>query len=247
MSPERLELVAARHVFGCASNEEVVGVADDLLCAGIYTYGLGELGTLRSPTTEEVTRWLRLTLREMNVALPSLEEAILIVVKDHMWVLAEERRPPLEGLAQFWEECHRDLTRDRREDLMRVNADCREVLDLYSASEYYLAVRDEDLLSEEDREGTRKELEASLVERAREWLREHCRLRVDASWLRWNGGTVRILAEAVANEQAFHRLPLLADALEDAGCANAELLGHCRGPGPHARGCWVVDLLLGGR
>jgi hypothetical protein len=41
------------------------------------------------------------------------------------------------------------------------------------------------------------------------------------------------------------RLVVLADALEDAGCAYADLLAHLRGPGPHARGCWVVDLLLG--
>ena len=39
-------------------------------------------------------------------------------------------------------------------------------------------------------------------------------------------------------------MPILADALEDAGCDNEHLLGHCRGPGPHVRGCWVVDLVL---
>ncbi len=37
----------------------------------------------------------------------------------------------------------------------------------------------------------------------------------------------------------------LADALQDAGCENADILTHCRGPGPHVRGCWVVDLVLG--
>ncbi len=41
------------------------------------------------------------------------------------------------------------------------------------------------------------------------------------------------------------RLPVLADALEDAGCADAELLGHLRGPGPHVRGCWAVDMIPG--
>jgi hypothetical protein len=41
------------------------------------------------------------------------------------------------------------------------------------------------------------------------------------------------------------RLALLADALEDAGCDNADLLGHLRGEGPHVRGCWAVDLCLG--
>ena len=41
------------------------------------------------------------------------------------------------------------------------------------------------------------------------------------------------------------RLAVLADALEDAGCANADILNHCRRPGVHVRGCWAVDLLLG--
>jgi hypothetical protein len=53
------------------------------------------------------------------------------------------------------------------------------------------------------------------------------------------------LAQAIYEDRAFDRLPVLADALEDAGCTNSDLLGHLRGPGPHARGCWVLDLLLG--
>src|SRR5262245_13975478 len=53
------------------------------------------------------------------------------------------------------------------------------------------------------------------------------------------------LAWAVHDEHAFDRLPVLADALLDAGCDDPALLGHCRGPGEHARGCWAVDLLLG--
>jgi hypothetical protein len=42
-----------------------------------------------------------------------------------------------------------------------------------------------------------------------------------------------------------HRLGILADALEEAGCDNADILNHCRQPGEHVRGCWVVDLVLG--
>jgi hypothetical protein len=57
--------------------------------------------------------------------------------------------------------------------------------------------------------------------------------------------TVARLAQSIYDDRAFDRLPILADALEEAGCADAEILGHCRGPGPHVRGCWVVDLLLG--
>jgi hypothetical protein len=72
-----------------------------------------------------------------------------------------------------------------------------------------------------------------------------CQGRVDPTWLTWNGGTVAKLARTVYDERAYERLPILADALEEAGCTDATMLGHCRGPGQHVRGCWVLDLLLG--
>jgi hypothetical protein len=53
------------------------------------------------------------------------------------------------------------------------------------------------------------------------------------------------MASRIYAEGAFDRLPILADALEETGCTDAELLGHLRGPGPHTQGCWVVDVLLG--
>jgi hypothetical protein len=53
------------------------------------------------------------------------------------------------------------------------------------------------------------------------------------------------LAQAIYDERAFDRLPILADALLDAGCDNEELLAHLRSEGPHVRGCWAVDLILG--
>ncbi|MBA4064130.1 MAG: hypothetical protein C0501_10535 [Isosphaera sp.] len=61
----------------------------------------------------------------------------------------------------------------------------------------------------------------------------------------WRTSTVLALAQGIYGERAFDRLPILADALQDAGCEDADILAHCRGPGPHARGCWVVDLVLG--
>jgi hypothetical protein len=65
------------------------------------------------------------------------------------------------------------------------------------------------------------------------------------SWLRRNGGIVARIAQTIYAEQSFADLPILADALEEAGCDNADILTHCRQPGEHARGCWVLDLLLG--
>jgi hypothetical protein len=59
------------------------------------------------------------------------------------------------------------------------------------------------------------------------------------------GRTAAHLAQAIYDDRAFDRLPILADALEDAGCSDADILAHCRGGGEHVRGCWVVDLLLG--
>ena len=67
----------------------------------------------------------------------------------------------------------------------------------------------------------------------------------DPTWLSWNDGALRKLAPTVYDGRAFDRLPILADALEDAGCGDTALLTHCRSGGEHVRGCWVVDLLLG--
>jgi hypothetical protein len=67
----------------------------------------------------------------------------------------------------------------------------------------------------------------------------------DTDWLEWNDGLVWKMARAIHDGRQFEDLPFLADALEDAGCTDAEILGHCRGPGPHVRGCWLLDLLVG--
>ncbi len=59
--------------------------------------------------------------------------------------------------------------------------------------------------------------------------------------LTWDGGTVPKLARAISEGGAFQDLPVLGDALEEAGCTNAAVLNHCRRPGEHWRGCWVLD------
>lgn len=75
---------------------------------------------------------------------------------------------------------------------------------------------------------------------------------IDPVWRTWNNGTVVKLSQAIYDERELPsghldagRLAILADALEDAGCTNTDILDHCRSPGLHVRGCWVVDLLLG--
>lgn len=65
-----------------------------------------------------------------------------------------------------------------------------------------------------------------------------------ASWRAANGGAVLRIARGIYAEQRLEDLPVLADALEEAGCTDAEMLGHLRGKGPHCRCCFVLDLLL---
>lgn len=60
----------------------------------------------------------------------------------------------------------------------------------------------------------------------------------------WFTPTVLVLANGIYEERAFDRMPILADALQDADCDNDDILKHCRQPSEHVRGCWVVDLLL---
>jgi hypothetical protein len=89
---------------------------------------------------------------------------------------------------------------------------------------------------------------AALSVRGCDWLRDfvHYPLRrlpkLHRSWL---STAVKALAQSMYEDCDFSTMPILADALEEAGCQNAEILAHCREPGEHVRGCWAVDLLLG--
>ncbi|MBA4192544.1 MAG: hypothetical protein C0467_31640 [Planctomycetaceae bacterium] len=68
-------------------------------------------------------------------------------------------------------------------------------------------------------------------------------LTADAAWLT---STVLALAAGIYESRDFSAMPILADALQEAGCGNDDILTHCRDAnGVHVRGCWVVDLILG--
>jgi hypothetical protein len=68
---------------------------------------------------------------------------------------------------------------------------------------------------------------------------------LNTTWKRWQDGTIVRIAQAIYDNRRFQDLPILADALEEAGCTDPAILEHCRTPGEHVRGCWVVDLVLG--
>ncbi|MCI0459327.1 MAG: hypothetical protein L0Z62_20450 [Gemmataceae bacterium] len=61
----------------------------------------------------------------------------------------------------------------------------------------------------------------------------------------WRTPAAVALARSMYEDRRFEDMPLLGDALEEAGCTDEQILSHCRGPGSHVRGCWILDLLLG--
>jgi hypothetical protein len=68
---------------------------------------------------------------------------------------------------------------------------------------------------------------------------------VEPAWLTWNDGIVTRIAQSIDTLRRYGDLPILHDALLDAGCDSEPILKHLRSPGTHTCGCWVIDLLLG--
>jgi carbon storage regulator len=67
---------------------------------------------------------------------------------------------------------------------------------------------------------------------------------LDPAWLMWQDRAVPRLARAMDEKEDYEALPILADALEEAGCTDTIILGHCRSAGRDVHGSWVVDLIL---
>jgi hypothetical protein len=127
---------------------------------------------------------------------------------------------------------------------------------IYSACSYAVMVRRDHARSETGYANNVERCDAMLAATAAEATAQTELIRdivgnpfhpviLKPAWLAWNDGTVPKIARAIYDERAFEQMPILADALEDASCDKADILAHCRSEGPHVRGCWVVDLILG--
>jgi hypothetical protein len=246
MLAPNLSLAAARFALDLASSEELVKLADDLLTSGVYSHSLGELYSIRYPNLDVVSPLFRSTLKELGVPLPSREEAVRTLVKGSMSDIAEGNVTPVEGLTHLGE----SLPAARlyqygvlEQPILKLSAS-GEVSVWLAEYEYLTAPRDDGYIGADESEQRLAALNSHVIAFAERWLGEHAPLSIDPNWLTSNEGTVRKLAQAIRDERRFGDLPILADALEEAGCIDPEVLAHCREPGNHTRRCWLVDRLL---
>jgi hypothetical protein len=236
----RLQIVAARYVLDAADGMALVQTADTLLDAGFYSWHLGELATTPLRNLRDVGSLFESALKELNISLPSPEEAAPTLVRWHLGGLIEGRDSPEQALGCLCGELRDLLTWDRRLQSFQSERDLLYLWYRYDV----LALTEEGFVSRADAEREVADLDIQVLERARSWMGQQGHRLLDPCWLTWNSGIVRKLAQAIAEEHAWDRLPILADALEEAGCINAELIEHCRAGEKHARCCWIIDLLL---
>jgi hypothetical protein len=154
--------------------------------------------------------------------------------------LAEVREKVVAGL---WDQCSSAVVRHDIADV----ATAVPLGDVTPATRAFVFWVESNLLSDEEVAGTVRAEHAAMCAWLRDLIGNPFRppQPVPASALSWNDGCVFRMAETIYDEWAFDRLRILADALEEAGYTDAEVLAHCRGPGPHVRGCFAVDAVLG--
>jgi len=119
-------------------------------------------------------------------------------------------------------------------------ADSAAVHSAYSGDGWIAAIN---ALNEAGRSGKRSELSPRQIALLRDVFSNPFRpISFDASW---RTSTAVAIAKQMYESREFGAMPILADALQDAGCGNDDILSHCRDAnGVHIRGCWVVDLVL---
>jgi hypothetical protein len=243
MCLQDLRIGAARYALRQVSSEELKQFADDTLNHGLYSYSLGELATLFAPIMSEAAPLFESALQELDVPLPSKEDAVTLLLEHIIRSIVEGTLSPYEGLCRLVHECYYPVI--SQEKVFKYVGDSRGIHHLIGAYWSYDDLRERpSQVSFAGNYGPEaiNGLDREVVEFAAKWNRTYSRARLDPRWLT---STVVDLAKAIRDERALDRMPILADALMDAGCDNEEIIAHCRSQAPHARGCWVVDILLG--
>ena len=221
----------ARHALGLASSSDILDGAHSALDGGIYSESLGEIVTAWGRNDFEMNALFGKALLELDVARPTAEHAVWELAASYFVPLAEGRCKPVEVCSR----CYYDHNAieygynpiHQFEDKITWGP-IQDLVGFYYRYDY----------PGEEHESIDEECLAFATGRSRKYWRSI----LDHAWLT---PTVQSIAAAIYEDRAFDRLPILADALEEAGCTDADVLLHCRVPAEHVRGCWVVDLVLG--
>jgi hypothetical protein len=225
-----LRTAAAYHFLGLSTTDYLVDVAHAALENGIYAHGLGEIATMRHPTLADVGPYFVSALSELQIQTPNWDQAIDRLTMSYMISLAEGAGTP------------REITSLVHKDVTRLHGGEGSLGSLAALVDHFFHYDHYDDPHYPTEHAILATLDRNCIALAWNWCHKRFLPVLESSWLTT---TVVALAQGIDNDHAFDRLPILADALQDAGCDNADILDHCRGLGPHVRGCWVVDLLLG--
>jgi hypothetical protein len=245
MLPQALHVAAARFALGVLHSAEIPALANDCLDRGLYTDALGRLYDISDPRMSEVGPLFERALKELGGRVPAKEEAAHVLLKHTIRCILEGATSPGQGAATIAEEVR--SSRNLAVLAGPAAGDADDLGAIVEACYRYdeLADRwDEFSLHGTDVAKAASELDEGVLTEAARWHRKYGGVAISPSWLAWNDGTVRRIAQAISDDRAFERLPILADALEDAGCVGADILGHCREPCEYVRGCWVIDTIL---
>jgi hypothetical protein len=244
-----LRIAAARDALNDASAEYLIAIADQLLNQGMYSYSLGRLGTHPNPRASslwEVKPLFTSALKELGLPPPSVESALRAILRSHVEEIVEGARTPAEGIKRLSTECYAHLFgQNEWSRSVFEPCGCRPLMHL--CDDYKLLVAEARLgyLGGPDEQARRfAAFEATVLETGTRWLRQYGQPDVDRRYLDVGGGAARQLAQTIRETRAFEALPVLADALEEAGCAEPEVLEHLRYPPGHLRCCWLVEWLL---
>ena len=131
--------------------------------------------------------------------------------------------------------------RRRRLDAARAAANVARKGDALTVAQQIWSLVQSALENDSDVKSFRQNASDALRDIVGNPFREPC---IESHSLRWHNCTVSKLALTIYEEQRFDLLPILSDALQEAGCTDRELLEHCFSKKPHVHGCWLIDLLL---
>jgi hypothetical protein len=231
--------IAARHALGLVNAEEIFQCAQSLLDQGVCTPAIATLATYGQTP---VNLWylhakFEELLRETGVQQPTVADAVWMILRFSVRLIIERNSCPFETLQRI---C-RELVWTWDSGKQPILADVHDFGALVKCYYAYDMAEYMDATAVPELRGNVERLDAQMRELATAWNRKH----TDPIHQSSKTPTVMDLVRGIETDRAFDRLPILADALEDAGCDNADILNHCRQPREHVRGCWVVDLVLG--